>query len=180
MKKKTLIALFSAAAFFAACGDDSSSSSNPDQFVDEKGRTVYTDMEDAFSAPCSEKNKCEIIILNDFEDGVSFNDTLQCNGKKFMSMIPGPAVGCDADGNKLEENNESGSGKACLNTFLDGEIRCFTHESVEFLCGGTSSGLKSSELIDECPEGYTLECPDETGNGVTYFYREGMTDCHKF
>lgn len=176
MKKKTLIALFSAAAFFAACGDDSSSGANDNSSKDKKGWTVYEDIMDAPTS-CSDEDKCDIIVVNDKTIG---SDTLQCNGKNFMSMIPGPAAGCDAEGNKLDENKKGGSGKACLNTFLDGEIRCFTHESVEFLCGGTSSTLESSVLVDECPEGYTLECPDELGNGVTYFYREGMTDCHKF
>lgn len=92
------------------------------------------------------------------------------------SSSPSASNGGDNGGN----NGGSKSGKACLNTFNDGEIRCFTHESVEFLCGGSSSDLKSSVLVDACPEGYTMECPNDVGEGVTYFYREGMTDCHKF
>lgn len=90
------------------------------------------------------------------------------------------ACGDDSSSSPSASNGGNKSGKACLNTFNDGEIRCFTHESVEFLCGGSSSELKSSVLVDACPEGYTMECPDIVGDGVTYFYREGMTDCHKF
>lgn len=88
------------------------------------------------------------------------------------SSSPTASNGGNNGGNKF--------GKACLNTFKDGEIRCFTHESVEFLCGGSSTDLESSVLVDACPGGYTMECPNDIGEGATYFYREGMTDCHKF
>lgn len=104
---------------------------------------------------------------------------IACGGDSSSSSAP-DINGGDTSSSSNGGNGGKSSGKACLNTFLDGEIRCFTHESVEFLCGGTSSGLKSSELIDECPEGYTFACPDETGNGVTYFYRDDMESCHKF
>lgn len=123
---------------------------------------------------------------------VIFKQVIQSLGvymKKFilavaMLGLASMFVACSDDSSSPTSSNggDGGnkSGKACLNTFTDGEIRCFTHESVEFLCGGTSSTLESSVLVDACPSGYTMECPDVVGDGVTYFYREDMTDCHKF
>lgn len=48
-----------------------------------QGPTVYTEMSKALSAPCSEENKCEIIILN----STIAQDTLQCNGSSFQSLM---------------------------------------------------------------------------------------------
>jgi len=84
---------------------------------------------------------------------------------------------CGGDDASPSSGSNGGAGKACLNTFTDGEQRCFTGESAAFLCGGTSSNLTSSVLVDACPAGHVLACPDVVGDGVTYFYKEG-SDCH--
>lgn len=82
MKKLSLVALISTAAMFFACGDDSSSGAKDNVVKDSVGRTVYNDMQSALEAPCSEANKCEVIIMND----PIAQDTLQCNGSNFMSL----------------------------------------------------------------------------------------------
>jgi len=93
MKKFSLAVAAFGLTMFVACGDDSSSnaSSSKGPAKDAAGHTVYTDMQSALTAPCSEANKCEIIILND----PIAQDTLQCNGTAFMSMMGTPLAGCE-------------------------------------------------------------------------------------
>lgn len=92
MKKFTLVMASFGLAMLAACGDDSSSGAETPN-KDSQGRTIYNDMQEALEAPCSEANKCEVIIMND----PIAQDTLQCNGSNFMSMISGPVKGCAAE-----------------------------------------------------------------------------------
>lgn len=74
-----------------------------------------------------------------------------------------------------DDSSSASGGGACLNTFTDGTKQCFTGESAEFLCGGTSTGLASSVVVSDCPANPTAVCPDAVGDGKTYYYEEGMT-----
>lgn len=92
MKKLSLIALCGAAAMFSACGDDDSSSASNVPAKDAEGRTVYTDMQSALEAPCTEANQCEVIILND----PIVQDTMICIGTAFQSVLGKTFAQCAA------------------------------------------------------------------------------------
>lgn len=175
MKKLTLISLAAATAMFMACGDDSSSgSSSGDANKDSKGRTIYTDMQEALEAPCSEENKCEVIILDD----PMVQDTLQCTGKNFQSMLGGkPLSMCEEEPESSDSEGDEGDISSDSNdesSDSEGDDESSSSEQKSVIGGDESSsseqkavigGDESSSSEEQGPTGSLVSC-EVTVDGI--------------